>query len=386
MPPIETPPLPALAAAPLARDLPEQRPAPPPRRDRLPLKLLGLSVLLFTLTVGIASLVLPLDANQRALSAAGFAVSAFTALAGIMSALWVLIGVLRRRYTASLWRLLAALFGNGVMAFIGSLAALLSAVDFRRGRQLRSFGKVLLPPVVSSSDWAASSTRFEVDDSARPALAHQWRENGRTEHASVAAFARHTLDLLALGAPPSLVAAAQRDALDEIRHAQLCFALARSIDGVAESPGAFPEIQKARALSSVRSVALAQLAVDSLLDGALHEGVSARVLAKLARRAEDERIRAVLKELAADEGRHAAHGWEVVEWCVAVGGEGVIDALAGAVRALPEEMRSPLPEGARDGAWEKYGIHGWALEREEYAKAREKIAERVGELKRARAA
>jgi hypothetical protein len=303
--------LPTLAATPLTSDLPERRPAPPPQRDRLPLKLLGLSVLLFALTVLIASLVLPLDARQRALAAAGFGVSTAVAAAGFVSALWLMVRVLQRRLSGSLWRLVAALLGNGVMAFVGTLASFLSVVDFRRGRQIRRFGKVLLPPVVPGNDWAVSSKRLEVDDALRPALARQWRENGRTEHASVAAFARHTLDLLSLGAPPSLVAAAQRDALDEIRHAELCFSLACSIDGVAESPGAFTEVRKARALSSVRSVAFAQLAVDSLLDGALHEGVSARVIAQLARRVGDPTIRGVLKELAADEGRHAVQGLRV---------------------------------------------------------------------------
>src|SRR5688572_6390900 len=81
-----------------------------------------------------------------------------------------------------------------------------------------------------------------------------------------------TLDLIALGAPPALVAAAQRDALDEIRHAELCFSLARALDGGALGPAPFPEVQRARARSSARPRALAQLAVDALIDGALHEG------------------------------------------------------------------------------------------------------------------
>jgi hypothetical protein len=46
------------------------------------------------------------------------------------------------------------------------------------------------------------------------------------EHASVAAFARFTLDLLALGAPADLVQSAQQALGDEIAHAELCFGLA----------------------------------------------------------------------------------------------------------------------------------------------------------------
>jgi hypothetical protein len=311
-------------------------------------------------------------AALMAVSGAGLGIVALVALArGTIPFRWVGLGV--------------ALFGvvaNGSMALFGALLALLSSVQFSRGRQLRRRGKVLLPVVARGDAWArdaipiATASLPAID----PGVAEQWRENGRTEHASVAAFARLTLDLMALGAPPELVAAANEDALDEIRHTQRCFALARAIDGGAASPGAFPEARTARTLSSQRTLALAELAVDSLVDGALHEGVSARIIARLARACEEPAIRAVLKEIAADEGRHAAHGWDVVRWCVAEGKTPVVRALAGAVHMLPEEMRSPLPEAARDGSWERWGIHGHALEREEYRKTRADLLVRVEAL------
>jgi hypothetical protein len=167
-------------------------------------------------------------------------------------------------------------------------------------------------PLSSASEHALSRCRAGAlcAKALRATLAHQWRENGRTEHASVAAYARLTLDLIALGAPPSLVRAAQRDALDEIRHTELCFSLARAIDGRDVGPGPFAVMDGA-SRSGSRALSLARLAVDSLVDGALHEGVSARVIAQLAKRTDMEPIRALLKELAADEGRHAAHGWDV---------------------------------------------------------------------------
>ena len=42
------------------------------------------------------------------------------------------------------------------------------------------------------------------------------------EHASVASFARFTLDLLSLGAPPGLLSAAFHAGQEEISHTQLC--------------------------------------------------------------------------------------------------------------------------------------------------------------------
>lgn len=273
------------------------------------------------------------------------------------------------------------------MTGLGALTALLSTMTFTRGRQIRSGGAILLPPVEAGDAWtgAGLSSAGPVgiidtdDDAIRGAVAAQWRENGRTEHASVAAFARLTLDLMALGAPPELVADANRDALDEIRHTELCFGLARAIDGRVESPGAFPEAARARTLSRTRVLALAELAVDSLVDGALHEGVSARIIARLARRCEAPAIQAILKEIAADEGRHARHGWDVVRWCLSEGGEPVARALEGALRGLPKAMASPIVEAARDGSWERWGIMGEELETEEHEATRVDLERRVAQ-------
>ena len=103
-------------------------------------------------------------------------------------------------------------------------------------------------------------------------------------------------------------------------------------------------------------------------------------MAKLARRSEVPTITASLKRIASDEGRHAAHGWDVVEWCVREGGDSVVRALEGAVLALPTAMRTPLPEEALCGAWERWGIHGSDLEASEYAGARAHVVKSVAAL------
>lgn len=285
------------------------------------------------------------------------------------------------------WSLVGSIMGLAA-AVVGFGVALFSTLAFTRGRQVRRFGRALLPPVGAGDAWSRAVPGVPAGmialggegEETRRALAAQWRENGRTEHASVAAFARHTLDLMALGAPPALVAAAQRDALDEIRHAELCFALARAIDGRNESPGAFPGAARSLALPRPRLLALGELAVDSLVDGALHEGASARIVAKLARRCEEPAVASILKSIAADEGRHSAHAWDVVRWCVAEGGEPVLRALAAAARALPRTVRSGLPAAARGGSWERWGIAGEALEADELARARADAVRRVEAL------
>ena len=278
--------------------------------------------------------------------------------------------------------LLAETFGNFLMTGFGALVAYVATVGFSRGRQLRRLGKVLLPELEPTAMWAATPFHLSCHP-AKPVpieVANQWRENGKTEHASVAAFARLTLDLMALGAPPPLIKAANQDALDEVRHTEICFALATAIDGQRMSPAPFPEAQRVATLPRNRTLALAKLAVDSLIDGALHEGVSARIIAKLAQRSEVPEIGAALREIAADEGRHAAHGWAVVEWCRFVGGGAIEHALLGALRTLPRQMRSELPQAAAAGAWEAWGIHGHELEAEEYLKARANVTARVHKL------
>jgi hypothetical protein len=354
------------------------QPAAPPRRFSAGwLFLLAAGLLLFGgLAVGVAA-----DSNTLLLAAGSL--SAVVALAGAIRGVAALIGARFSPPGAPALRVpltLLALAGNLAMASLGALAAFASTITFSRGRQLRRHGEVLLPPVTHGDAWTRPDLAPRVDPAVRAALAAQWRENGRTEHASVAAFARLTLDLMALGAPPALVASANRDALDEIRHAELCFGLARALDGRLESPGLFPEAARARTLPALRTLALALLAVDSLVDGALHEGVSARIAARLARCCEDPAIRAVLREIAADEGRHAAHGWDVVEWCLAEGGEPVAHALRGALSTLPRRMRSGLPAAARIGGWERHGIHGHELETQEYAKARAHVTSRAQDL------
>jgi hypothetical protein len=354
---------------------------PKSKRPLAPVLLLGLSLALFVLTCCAEAWFGEPRAVARWIGVPGFGLATLLALAGAM---WSLVN-LRSSQTVlpgplgGVLNLLLGLLGLA-MAWIGAITTLFATVGFARGRQLRRFGRVLLPPVGAGGGWVDSTFALEGAGPAPSGLGEQWRENGRTEHASVASFARLTLDLMALGAPRELVMAANQDALDEIRHTEACFALAHALDGKVASPGPFPEAQRAHTLSSVRTVALAQLAALSLVDGALHEGVSARVIAKLARRARHPKIAAILKRIAADEGRHAAHGWDVVEWCLDQGGKPVAHALAGALRVLPKRMRSSLPDAAARGGWEPWGIHGEALEHEEYAAARADVLRRVERL------
>ncbi len=262
------------------------------------------------------------------------------------------------------------------LAWVGAFMVHTAAyVPSYMGRRHRKGKRLLAPETEAGADWIGAERTelaLAVPKPERDALGAEWRDNGKKEHASVAAFAQLTLDLMAVGAPPELVAAAQRDALDEVRHAAACFAIARDIDGIVESPSPFPDARSRRFLfTASRELALTQIAIDALADGVLNEGIAARLLAQLAKKCDVAALSVILRKMAADESRHAAHSWDIVAWCVENGGTTVANALRGAASGMPKKVCSALPAGARDGAWERWGVHGVAMEAAAFVKTRE---------------
>jgi hypothetical protein len=268
---------------------------------------------------------------------------------------------------------------SGALMMLASLVGALFVAAGPRGRQVRRFGRPLLAPAVVCPASAPEECIVEVPAELRAAIAAQWRINAQTEHASIAAFANLSLALMALGAPERLVEASERDGLDESRHARLCFSLAAAIDGQPRRAGPFPHAARSPSRLGGRTWQLARLAVDSLVDGALHEGVSARLMAQLAASCPEGRVRQVLRELAADEARHAAHGWDVVKWCAAEGGEPVIGALIGALAGLSRQMPKQ-PSAAADGSRERFGIAGAAMTHDAYAVEKRRLSARIAVL------
>lgn len=154
----------------------------------------------------------------------------------------------------------------------------------------------------------------------RQRIARAWLDDALAEHASVAAFARATLELLAVGAPPTLVADAQRAGLDEIEHARLCFSLAGRYGGEAVQPGPLQ-------IPPPRPAGLARLAADTFAEGCLGETIAALAAQRAARGVADPVVKAALERLADDETRHAALAWSTVAWALQQGGRAVADRL-----------------------------------------------------------
>ncbi len=182
-------------------------------------------------------------------------------------------------------------------------------------------------PSQRRSDWRGEpvhqdmSVGTALEGAQRRELAALWTRDALAEHASIASFARFTLQLLAHGAPAALVAAACAAQADEVEHARLCFAAARMY-GADVGPGA---LAIDGALAGPQ--ALADLAAATVVEGCIGETLAAAELERAASGCVDEDTRALLLRLAADEHRHALLAWRTVQWALSVGGAAVARAV-----------------------------------------------------------
>lgn len=209
------------------------------------------------------------------------------------------------------------------------------------GRPLRVDGAPRVAAVTPRDDWRAAATAAPpLADDTRAALANAWREDARLEHASIAAFARFTLELLALGAPPELVADAQRAGLEEVDHARRCFALASRYAGEALGPAPLD----LSGLTFAGSPAATLAAV--IADGCVGETLSALLAAAQLGVATDPEARDTLAAIADDEARHAALAWRSAAWLLRA--HPALRPMAR--RAFAAALRGPLPRPPRKPA------------------------------------
>jgi hypothetical protein len=188
--------------------------------------------------------------------------------------------------------------------------------------------------------WGGAAQDAALPAALRAALHAGWLADALAEHASIASFARATLELLAVGAPPALIADTQRASLDEIEHARATFALAARY-GAAVEPDALP-------IAAPRDGGLARVARDVLLEGCIGETIAALHAARAAAACDDAEIAAMLQRIADDEARHAALAWRTLAWATAAHGGGLLDEL----RALATDVRAvaatELPDAEPD--------------------------------------
>ncbi|MCA9491640.1 MAG: ferritin-like domain-containing protein [Myxococcales bacterium] len=186
--------------------------------------------------------------------------------------------------------------------------------SFICGRPVLHDGAPVVAPVVARpSGWngAPGAGVANLDPTERERLAAYWLDAAVLEHASVAAFSRMSLDLLRLGAPPELLVATHRAALDEVEHARLCFSLASAYRGIPSSPGPLVLPEAAGSTQADGAEAL-------LREGWMGETLAAVDAATRLALARDPAVRAALEVVVRDESEHAALAWRTLRWLLQV--------------------------------------------------------------------
>jgi hypothetical protein len=222
------------------------------------------------------------------------------------------------------------------------------------GRPFLVDGRMRVAPESARRDWsrAIEPDLTGISPSHRARLAKHWADVARLEHASIAAFARVTLDLLALGAPSALVQATARALADETEHARLMFGLAEAYAGAPVGPGPLAVD------GALEGVSLADFARRTGREGCVGETLSALEAQLAADQATDPAVRDLLARIADDEGRHAALAWQTVAWAIEQGGEGVHRIVEREIDAALAEMLSRLEKPAEPAEDEDLTTHG----------------------------
>jgi hypothetical protein len=193
-------------------------------------------------------------------------------------------------------------------------------------------------------DWRDDGVAVRMPASAeeRERLARRWTEVALAEHASIAAFARFALQLLALGAPAALVSSTNEALADETRHAKVCFDLASRYAGRDIGPG---PLDVSGALDGADKEHVLRTA---FREGCVGESLAALEALEAAEHATDPAVAMILRGIAADETRHAALAWRFVAWMLETEGEWAVEVVRAEVGLeTPVEADGMLDRGRR---------------------------------------
>ena len=187
--------------------------------------------------------------------------------------------------------------------------------DCAIGRPLHCGDEARTASIEARSDWgeadlyaAARGLAATLLEEQRVAARQHWTRVALMEHASVASFARFTLDLLTFGAPPELLALAQQAAADEVRHAEFAFGVASGLGAAVVGPGPM-RLDDVPLHTDLEAFALALVR-----EGCVGETMGATEAAEAARQVSDAALRSTMEVIAADEQRHAVLAWRTLQW------------------------------------------------------------------------
>jgi rubrerythrin len=181
-------------------------------------------------------------------------------------------------------------------------------------------------------------------DCRRDPLAVFLADAARLEAASVHAFQRLERELRQLGAAAGEIADARRSAADEVRHTHVATQLAQRYGG---------EVQPPRVLAEPRTRSAFEIALENAVEGCVRETFGAVLAWHQAALARDPVVAESMREIAADETRHADLAWRVAGWLEPQLSEHERSVLQAARTQALEQLereiaRDELPRRARE--------------------------------------
>jgi hypothetical protein len=211
------------------------------------------------------------------------------------------------------------------------------------GRPLRAEGTIAaVADSTERTDWLDRALQIDAHVHDLPAplrerIAAHWVREAAFEHASIASFARASLELMTVGAPPDLLASTHEAACDEIAHARVAFAIASAYAGRDLGPGSLPH----GAVAAPLAIDVASIARGVLWDGCINESVASLALREASASAEDPALAGALARLASDEERHAELAWKTLAWLARAKGRAVAAILEEALLSIRRELAKP---------------------------------------------
>jgi hypothetical protein len=242
--------------------------------------------------------------------------------------------------------------------------------EYCSGRPLLDGEDMIVASLREGSSWSCDPADVaapehrpdsELPEHLRLRLGQLWVDDALMEHASIAAFERATLELMAMAAPPTLLGELQLAASDEVEHATRCFGLAARFSGLAREPGPLASLEpRVRGLSGLDAADpqagadWIRLALDTFVEGCVGETIATLVAKRAQRRCEDPATLTTLTTIVDDEGRHAGLAWRTIQWILDTCGthhDAVLAALeqqAQAMAAKADDACDSLPAADPD--------------------------------------
>lgn len=190
--------------------------------------------------------------------------------------------------------------------------------------------------IVTRTDWCEKDivpNVVGIDERIRNELAEAWEHTARMEHASIAAFARFSMELLSLGAPSDLIMRTNAAMVDETKHARFAFAMASVYRDKPIGPG-----RLAMDGAMAESDDVVGIVRRVIREGCVGETVAAVEAGEASARAMDPVVRQTLDMIAKDESQHAELAWRTVKWALTAFGADVRDAIRHEIALLSDEL------------------------------------------------